>query len=60
MALIERSPRNASVSAKTPMRLLVIGKREFTGLLDEAADFRNSIMAALAARVRQKDLDLYG
>jgi len=60
MALIERAPRNASVSAKTPMRLLVIGKREFTGLLDEAADFRNSIMAALAARVRQKDLDLYG
>ena len=42
------------------MRLLVIGKREFTGLLDEAADFRNSIMAALAARVRQKDLELYG
>jgi CRP/FNR family transcriptional regulator, cyclic AMP receptor protein len=60
MALIDRTPRNASVTATTPMRVLVIGKREFTGLLDEAADFRTSIMSALAARVRQKDLDLYG
>jgi CRP-like cAMP-binding protein len=60
MALIDRRPRNASVTATTPMRVLVIGKREFSGLLDEAADFRNSIMSALAARVRQKDLDLYG
>ena len=53
-------PRNATVTATTPMRLLVIGQREFSGLLDEAPDFRNSIMAALADRVRQKDLELYG
>ena len=59
MALIDRVPRNATVTATTPMRLLVIGQREFSGLLDEAPDFRNSIMAALAARVRQKDLELY-
>lgn len=60
MALIDRVPRNATVTATTPMRLLVIGQREFSGLLDEAPDFRNSIMAALADRVRQKDLELYG
>ena len=60
MALIDRVPRNATVTASTPLRVLVIGKREFSALLDEAADFRTSVMAALAARVRQKDLDLYG
>jgi CRP-like cAMP-binding protein len=60
MALIDRVPRNATVTATTPMTLLVIGKREFNGLLDEAADFRASIMSAPAARVRQKDLELYG
>lgn len=60
MALIDRAPRNATVTASSPMRVLVIGKREFTGLLDEAPDFRQSIMAALADRVRQKDLELYG
>ena len=60
MALIERVPRNATVTATTPMRVLVIGQREFSGLLDEAPDFRNSILSALADRVRQKDLELYG
>jgi CRP/FNR family cyclic AMP-dependent transcriptional regulator len=60
MALIDRVPRNATVTATTPMQLLVIGQQEFSGLLDEAPDFRNSIMAALADRVRQKDLELYG
>jgi CRP-like cAMP-binding protein len=60
MALIDRVPRNASVTATTPMKLIVIGKREFSGLLDESSSFRGSIMAALAARVRQKDFELYG
>src|SRR5687768_10499585 len=29
MALIDRAPRNASVVATSPLRLIVIGKREF-------------------------------
>ena len=60
MALIDRAPRNATVTATSPMRVLVIGKREFTGLLDEAPDFRTSIMSALADRVRETDKELYG
>lgn len=60
MALVDRAPRNATVTADTTMDLLVLGKREFSGLLDEAPDFRSSILAALADRVRQKDLELYG
>ncbi len=60
MALVDRAPRNATVTADTTMDLLVLGKREFSGLLDEAPDFRASILAALADRVRRKDLELYG
>jgi CRP-like cAMP-binding protein len=60
MALIDRAPRNASVTATSPMKLLVIGKREFSGLLDESRSFREAILAALADRVRQRDLTLYG
>lgn len=60
MALIDRTPRNASVTATSPMKLLVIGKREFAGLMDESRSFRDSILAALADRVRQRDLQLYG
>jgi CRP-like cAMP-binding protein len=60
MALIDRAPRNATVTASSPMKLLVIGKREFSGLLDESRSFRDSILGALADRVRQRDLTLYG
>jgi len=60
MALIDRAPRNATVTATTPLKLIVIGKREFTGLLDESSSFRTSIMSALADRVRRKDAEHYG
>jgi CRP-like cAMP-binding protein len=60
MALVDRAPRNATVTATSDATVLVIGKREFTGLLDEAPDFRASIMAALADRVRRTDLQLFG
>ena len=60
MALVDRSPRNATVTARTPMRLLVIGQREFVGLMDASPGFTRSILAALAARLRAKDVALYG
>lgn len=60
MALVDRSPRNATVTATTPMRLLVIGQREFVGLMDASPGFTRSILAAVAARLRAKDVALYG
>ena len=60
MALAERPPRNATVTAATPMRLLVLGQREFVGLLDETPGFARTILAAMATRLREKDLALYG
>jgi CRP/FNR family cyclic AMP-dependent transcriptional regulator len=60
MALIDRVPRNATVTIASPTRVLVIGKREFSGLLDEAPSFRESVMSALADRVREMDRELYG
>lgn len=60
MALVDRSPRNATVTAVTPLRLLVLGQREFVGLMDGSPGFARTILAALAARLRAKDLALYG
>lgn len=60
MSLVDRSPRNATVTATTPLRLLVLGQREFAGLLDASPGFARTILAALAARLRAKDLALYG
>ena len=44
IALLEHRPRTATVVAKTPVKLEVIGQREFAGLLEE--------MPALAPQVR--------
>ena len=60
LALIDRAPRNATVTATTPMKVLVLGQREFTGLLDDSPGFTRSIMAALAYRVREKDSEHWG
>ncbi|MCB1004692.1 MAG: cyclic nucleotide-binding domain-containing protein [Acidimicrobiales bacterium] len=60
MALVDRSPRNATVTAVTPLRVLVLGQREFVGLMDGSPGFARTILAALAARLRDKDLALYG
>jgi CRP-like cAMP-binding protein len=60
MSLVDRSPRNATVTAATPLRVLVLGQREFAGLLDASPGFARTILAALAARLRAKDLALYG
>jgi len=60
MALLERAPRNATVTATSPLRVLVLGQREFSGLMDESPDFTRRIMAALVHRVREKDAEHLG
>lgn len=60
MALLDRAPRNATVTAVTPMKLLVVGQREFGGLMDESPGFARPILAAMASRLREKDVSLYG
>lgn len=60
MSLVDRSPRNATVTAATSLRLLVLGQREFAGLLDASPAFARTILAALASRLREKDLALFG
>jgi CRP-like cAMP-binding protein len=60
MALLDRAPRNATVTALTPMQLLVVGQREFGALMDESPGFARPILATLSARLRAKDASLYG
>lgn len=52
ISLVDGGPRSASVEAMTPMRLLVVGRREFWALLNEAPSLNASIMCALATRLR--------
>lgn len=59
MALLERKPRNATVTVTKPGTVLVIGQREFAGLLEESS-FARTILIALADRVREMDQNYIG
>jgi CRP/FNR family cyclic AMP-dependent transcriptional regulator len=58
MSLLDGGPRSASVTAETPLRLLVIKRRDFTTLLKEAPELTQSLLATLSQRVRQAEAAL--
>jgi CRP/FNR family cyclic AMP-dependent transcriptional regulator len=55
MALLDRGPRTATVVADTDMNLLVLGQREFSGLLDQVPALSYKLLTAMAARLREAD-----
>ena len=56
LALLEKAPRNASVVAETDMELVVLGQREFAGIVDEVPGFARKMLAGMAKRLREADL----
>jgi CRP-like cAMP-binding protein len=60
LSLLDRGPRTATVTADTDCTLLVLGSREFAGVLDEVPGLAHKIMANLAARIRDLDTKIYG
>jgi len=60
LALLDHGPRTATVTATTPLTVLVLGSREFSGLLDEVPTLNHKMLAALASRVRELDSRTYG
>jgi CRP/FNR family transcriptional regulator, cyclic AMP receptor protein len=57
LALIDKGPRNATVVADTDMTLLVIGQREFLGLLDDLPGLSQKLLRQLAGRLHQLELN---
>jgi len=60
LALLDHGPRTASVVATSPLTVLVLGPREFSGLLDEVPTLNHKILAALASRIRELDSQYFG
>ena len=58
MSLLDGGPRSASVVAETPLRLLVIKRRDFSTLLREATDLTQSLLVTLSHRVRVAEAGL--
>ncbi|MGH9026407.1 MAG: cyclic nucleotide-binding domain-containing protein [Acidimicrobiia bacterium] len=56
MAVLDRGPRTASVTADTDMSLLVLGQREFAGLVSTVPGLASKLMVALAHRLREADV----
>ncbi len=55
LALLDRAPRNATVTAASPMKLAVLGQREFSSMIDELPGFAHKLLAGLAHRLREYD-----
>jgi CRP/FNR family transcriptional regulator, cyclic AMP receptor protein len=55
MSLLDRGPRSATVTAETDMRLLVLGSREFSSLVNEVPPVAVRIMRGLAERLRSAE-----
>lgn len=59
LALFDGGPRTATVVATSPMRVLVLGQREFAGLLDEVPGLAHKVLRNMAARIRELDAKIY-
>jgi CRP-like cAMP-binding protein len=55
LALLDHAPRNATVVAETDATLLVLGQREFNGVLDEVPVLAHKMLTIMAHRVREAD-----
>jgi len=51
IALVSRSPRTATVTAETPLRVLVIRDQEFRSLLERMPSIQAKVLEALADRL---------
>ncbi len=60
LSLLDRGPRTATVTADTECTLLVMGAREFSGVLDDVPGISHKLLSSLASRIRDLDAKLYG
>jgi CRP-like cAMP-binding protein len=60
LSLLDKGPRTATVTAETPVTVLVLGPREFATVLDDVPSLTHKMLAALAGRLRELDTKTYG
>jgi CRP/FNR family transcriptional regulator, cyclic AMP receptor protein len=55
LAVLTRAPRNATIESATDMTLLVMGQREFAGVLDEVPGLAHKLLSSMAERLAEAD-----
>jgi CRP-like cAMP-binding protein len=56
LSLLDKGARDATVVAETDMKLLVLGQREFLGVLDDVPSLSYKLLRIMAHRLREADL----
>lgn len=57
IALVTELPRTATVTAETPVRLFVLTRRQFHGVLDQNPKVERKVLRALARRLAETSSD---
>lgn len=55
LSLIDGGPRNATVTADSNMEVIVLGQREFLGLLHDVPTMAMKVIKGMASRLRESD-----
>jgi CRP-like cAMP-binding protein len=55
LALLDRGPRSATISAETELEVAVIGQREFMAVLDQVPAVSHKLLVTMAHRLREAD-----
>jgi CRP-like cAMP-binding protein len=55
MSILDGGPRSATVIADSPVRLLVISRRQFSMLLEDVPGLTQTLLATLSRRVREAE-----
>ncbi len=55
LALLDRQPRNATVTADGPLELVILEQRAFAAMLDEVPGMGRKMLIGLARRVHELD-----
>jgi CRP/FNR family transcriptional regulator, cyclic AMP receptor protein len=55
LSLLDRRPRSATVTSETDMELLILGQRQFNGVLDTIPALSRKLLATMATRLRESD-----
>lgn len=55
LSLLDGAPRNATVTAETPMEVVLLGQREFLGLLYDVPNVAFKLLKGMARRLRAAD-----
>jgi CRP-like cAMP-binding protein len=55
LSLLDRAPRNATVTAQTPLDVFVLDERSFAGLLGEIPTLSQKLLVGMARRLHDLD-----